>query len=169
MYTLEAVAAACGTKGIAFLKGEATTNVRKISKEEAAPAAGGVGGGGSDSMTVTVGGQKFAVVFDGDKATVNGQSYDIQVAEGVGGESGGAAAPAAPGGGGTSVSAPMPGAVFAIKKNPGDAVEEGETILVLEAMKMEMAISSPATGVVGEIHVSKGEQVTAGQILATVC
>jgi biotin carboxyl carrier protein len=62
----------------------------------------------------------------------------------------------------------MPGAVFEIKKEPGDAVKEGETVLVLEAMKMEMAIASPADGVVAEILVSKGDQVTAGQVLATL-
>ena len=62
----------------------------------------------------------------------------------------------------------MPGAVFEILKGPGDAVEEGETVLVLEAMKMEMAIAAPASGVVSEILVSKGDQVTAGQVLATL-
>ena len=77
-------------------------------------------------MTVTVSGQKFVVNLEGDKATVNGKSYDVSVAEG------GDAAPAASGGGGggagTPVAAPMPGAVFEIKKEVGDPVEEGETV-----------------------------------------
>ena len=60
----------------------------------------------------------------------------------------------------------MPGTVFELKKNVGDAVDEGEAIMVLEAMKMEMAISAPAAGVVLEILVKKGDQVTAGQTLA---
>ncbi len=57
---------------------------------------------------------------------------------------------------------------FVILKGPGDSVEEGETVLVLEAMKMEMAIAAPAAGVVSEILVSKGDQVTSGQVLATL-
>ena len=62
----------------------------------------------------------------------------------------------------------MPGAVFEIKKNVGDSVEEGETVLVLEAMKMEMAIAAPSAGTVQEILVSKGDQVASGQVLATL-
>lgn len=152
------IVAACGVKGIDFLKGEAKTNVRKVSKEVPAAAEGGVGDG---PMTVTVSGQKFVVSFEGDKATVNGKAYDVVVAEG------GEAAPEASGGGGagTPVTAPMPGAVFEIKKAVGDSVEDGETVLVLEAMKMEMAISAPSAGTVREIVVSKGEQVVAGQTL----
>jgi pyruvate carboxylase subunit B len=154
------IAAACREKGIAFLKGEMKPNVRKIEKEKPAAAAPS-----SDKLTVTVGGEKFQVQFDGDKATVNGRSYDISVTEGgddasSGGGSGG--------GSGTPVPAPMPGVVFDIKKGPGEAVKEGETVLVLEAMKMEMAIASPADGTVTEILVSKGDQVTAGQVLATL-
>ena len=62
----------------------------------------------------------------------------------------------------------MPGAVFDILKGPGDSVEEGETVIVLEAMKMEMAIAAPSAGVVSEILVSKGDQVTSGQVIATL-
>jgi pyruvate carboxylase subunit B len=153
------IAAACREKGIAFLKGEMKPNVRKIEKEKPAAAAPS-----SDKLTVTVGGEKFAVQFDGDKATVNGKAYDVSVTEG------GDDAPSGGGGGGggTPVPAPMPGVVFAIKKGPGEAVKEGETVLVLEAMKMEMDIASPADGTVAEILVSKGDQVTAGQALATL-
>ena len=153
------IAAACREKGIAFLKGEMKPNVRKIEKEKPAAAAPSL-----DKLTVTVGGEKFAVQFDGDKASVNGKSYDISVAEG------GDDAPAASGGGGAGspVPAPMPGVVFAIKKNPGEAVKEGDVVLVLEAMKMEMDIAAPADGTVAEILVKKGDQVTAGQVLATL-
>ncbi|MDG2122406.1 MAG: hypothetical protein P8J87_01830 [Verrucomicrobiales bacterium] len=152
------IVAACGAKGIDFLKGEAKTNVRKVSKEVPAAVQGGAGDG---PMTVTVSGQKFVVSFEGDKATVNGKAYDVVVAEG------GEAVPEAGGGGGagTPVTAPMPGAVFEIKKAVGDTVEDGETVLVLEAMKMEMAISAPSAGTVREIVVGKGEQVVAGQTL----
>jgi pyruvate carboxylase subunit B len=154
------IVAACGAKGISFLKGEMKTNVRKIEKEAPARQA-------PDRLTVTVGGEKFAVQFSGDKAIVNGRSYDVSVMEG---EDTGEAAVEVPSGGGagTPVVAPMPGAVFEIKKEPGDAVEEGETVIVLEAMKMEMAISAPCAGRVAEILVKKGDQVTAGQALATL-
>jgi len=157
------IVAACGAKGISFLKGEMKTNVRKIEKEAPAAAAGSAGT--SDKLTVKVGGDKFVVQFDGDKATVNGKSYDVSVSEG-----GDDAVPSTGGGGGagTPLPAPMPGAVFEILKGPGDSVEEGETVLVLEAMKMEMAIAAPSAGVVSEILVSKGDQVTSGQVLATL-
>lgn len=156
------IVAACGAKGISFLKGEMKTNVRKIEKET--PVAAG-GAAGSDKLTVNVGGDKFVVQFDGDNATVNGKSYDVSVSEG--GED---AVPSTGGGGGagTPLPAPMPGSVFEILKGPGDSVEEGETVLVLEAMKMEMAIAAPSAGVVAEILVSKGDQVTSGQVLATL-
>ncbi len=157
------IVAACGAKGISFLKGEMKTNVRKIEKE--APAATGTI---PDNLTVTVGGEKFAVQFNGDKATVNGRSYDVSVTEGedAGGRS--AAAPSGGGGAVTGVPAPMPGAVFEIKKAVGDSVEEGETVIVLEAMKMEMAIAAPCAGRVADILVKKGDQVTAGQVLANL-
>ena len=158
------IVAACGAKGISFLKGEMKTNVRKIEKDAPA-AASSAGGSVADKLTVKVGGDKFVVEFDGDKATVNGKSYDVSVSEG-----GDDASPSSSGGGGggTPVSAPMPGAVFDILKGPGDSVEEGETVIVLEAMKMEMAIAAPSAGVVSEILVSKGDQVTSGQVIATL-
>ena len=60
----------------------------------------------------------------------------------------------------------MPAAVFDIKKAVGDRVAEGETVIVLEAMKMEMPIAAPCAGVVQEILVGKGDQVAAGQVVA---
>jgi len=152
------ISAACGAKGISFLKGEMKTNVRKIEKGTSTSCETV-----SDKLTVKVGGEKFNVKFDGDKATVNGKSYDVSISEGDDGDD----APAG-GGGGAPVTAPMPGSVFEILKGPGDSVEEGETVIVLEAMKMEMAISAPSAGVVSEILVDKGDQVTSGQVLATL-
>ena len=63
------------------------------------------------------------------------------------------------------VKAPMPGLVLDIKVNVGDTVEKGDSILVLEAMKMENVLKSPAEGVVKSIHISKGEAVEKGQLL----
>ena len=164
------IVAACGAKGISFLKGEMKTNVRKIEKEApaAAPAPATGGGTAPDKLNVTVGGKTYKVEFDGDKAKVDGQSYDVSISEGDGDPAPATPAPAGGGGAGIPVPAPMPGAVFEIKKNVGDRVEEGETVLVLEAMKMEMAIAAPSAGTVREILVSKGDQVASGQVLATL-
>jgi len=66
-----------------------------------------------------------------------------------------------------SLLAPMPGTVIAVPVESGAAVEAGQTLLVLEAMKMQHSISAPADGVV-EIAVRVGQQVSAGDVLAVV-
>jgi biotin carboxyl carrier protein len=63
------------------------------------------------------------------------------------------------------IKAPMPGLVLDIKVNEGDEVKKGDTILVLEAMKMENNIKSPADGVVKKIGVKKGQAVEKNQVL----
>ena len=62
----------------------------------------------------------------------------------------------------------MPGKVIRILASPGSAVSEGDPLLVLEAMKMEMQIASPTSGTVQSVDVSEGEQVTAGATLLTI-
>jgi biotin carboxyl carrier protein len=62
----------------------------------------------------------------------------------------------------------MPGAVFAIRKQVGDSVEEGEAVIILEAMKMEMPVNAPCAGTIREILAAKGDQVGAGQTLAHI-
>ncbi len=82
-----------------------------------------------------------------------------------------AAAPApaaAASGSGTSVKAPMPGMVIKYEKNVGDAVNEGETIVVIEAMKMENALPAPASGVVVAINYSSGDSVAKDDVLAVI-
>ncbi len=64
--------------------------------------------------------------------------------------------------------APMPGKVVKVHVQAGDAVKAGQTLLVLEAMKMEQATRSPADGVVEKVLVREGEQVTAGQSLVVM-
>ena len=58
--------------------------------------------------------------------------------------------------------APMPGLVLRIAVAPGQSVEAGDTLLVLEAMKMENAIKAPAAGVVREVYVEEGAAVEKG-------
>ena len=66
------------------------------------------------------------------------------------------------------IKAPMPGLVLDIKIAPGDEVEEGDVILVLEAMKMENMIKSPGAGKIKAIKIEKGEAVEKGQVLIEV-
>jgi biotin carboxyl carrier protein len=66
------------------------------------------------------------------------------------------------------LSAPMPGKVVKVLVAAGQAVAAGDTLLVLEAMKMEHPVRAPADGVVSGLAASEGEQVDAGQLLAVV-
>ncbi|HEY3735802.1 MAG TPA: biotin carboxylase N-terminal domain-containing protein [Jatrophihabitans sp.] len=67
-----------------------------------------------------------------------------------------------------SLLAPMPGTVVRLEVAVGDKVERGTTILAIEAMKMEHAISAPAAGIVAEIRVVPGQQVDSGALLAVL-
>jgi len=64
--------------------------------------------------------------------------------------------------GARDVTSPMPATVVAINAVPGQAVTEGETIIVLEAMKMEMPIKAPRSGVVKAVHCARGDLVQPG-------
>ncbi|MCE2028853.1 sodium-extruding oxaloacetate decarboxylase subunit alpha [Sessilibacter corallicola] len=111
--------------------------------------------------------------------TVEGQSYTVAVANGgeisalspVGGASAPAAASssAAPvASGGDPVPAPLAGNIVKIIAAPGQAVEEGETIIVLEAMKMETNIAAPKSGTVTTIDVKVGDAVAVGDCLLSI-
>jgi propionyl-CoA carboxylase alpha chain len=67
-----------------------------------------------------------------------------------------------------SLHAPMPGSVVSVEVAVGDAVRRGQTLVVLEAMKMEHPIGCPEDGVVSEVRVSAGEQVERGALLVVV-
>jgi biotin carboxyl carrier protein len=66
------------------------------------------------------------------------------------------------------VRAPMPGLVLGLPMDAGDNVERGQTVVILEAMKMENDLASPITGKVKEIRVSKGQTVNQGDVLVVV-
>ena len=70
--------------------------------------------------------------------------------------------------GGQKVLAPMPGVVLDLKVSRGDSVKEGDTLLVLEAMKMENEISAPCPGLVKDILVTKGASVNTDDLLVTI-
>ena len=74
-------------------------------------------------------------------------------------------APAAPTGGGGTLTSPLPGTVLDVFVRPGDAVKVGQRLLLLEAMKMENNIDADRDGVVTEVRVSKSDAVMEGQVL----
>jgi oxaloacetate decarboxylase alpha subunit/pyruvate carboxylase subunit B len=69
---------------------------------------------------------------------------------------------------GTSLLAPMPGMIIRFEKNVGDEINEGETAVILEAMKMENALPAPASGTVKAINFSSGDSVAKGDVLCVI-
>ena len=67
-----------------------------------------------------------------------------------------------------SLLAPMPGTVRRSNVTVGDSVERGQSIVAIEAMKMEHALNAPAEGVVTELRVIVGQQVDSGTVVAVV-
>ena len=74
----------------------------------------------------------------------------------------------APAAEGTPMTAPMPGMIVSYEKNVGDEVAEGDTVLVLEAMKMENALAAPCGGTIKAINFSSGDSVGKGDVLAVI-
>jgi len=110
---------------------------------------------------------------------VNGKKYVVAVSEGgeisqIQGEGGAAAAPAATSApapaasGGEPVIAPLGGNIFKILVSPGDAVEEGDVLIILEAMKMETEIRASKAGTVGEIFIKVGDAVSPDDEMLTI-
>lgn len=162
------IAAACHDKGIAFLKGEGELNVRKISnmKKEEENKSQGSSNMGSGNYTVVVDGQKFSVqVAEGNA--------DIQVIA-VNGESTEVSVPKAPvsnimtTANQFDIKALLPGSVWKIVANPGQSVNEGDVILILESMKMEIDIVAPKGGVIKSINVATNDKVVEGQVVAVL-
>ncbi len=69
---------------------------------------------------------------------------------------------------GTPMTAPMPGMIVSVAKNVGDVVEKGDTVIVLEAMKMENALPAPVGGTIKAINVAQGASVAKGAVLAVI-
>ena len=127
---------------------------------------------------------------------VNGQAYEVEVEEVAGGfapapvvpvaaapavapvaapapekaeaKAAPASAPVAAPAGGTQLKAPMPGTVIDFKATNGAAVKKGQTILILEAMKMENEIVAPCAGTVKAINVSKDDAINTGDLLVVI-
>jgi oxaloacetate decarboxylase alpha subunit len=108
---------------------------------------------------------------------VNGKSFVVQVSDGGDLEGikplGGVAAPAAagaaaPAGGGEPQNAPLAGNIFKVLVQPGEAVEEGQVVIILEAMKMETEVRAFRAGTVGSVSVKVGDAVAVGDVLLTI-
>lgn len=153
------IAAACKEKGIAYLKGEGKVMVRK----------------NSDTVKPTTksSSNQFSV-------TVNGHNYNVEVADGFDNFKVKSITPAKPSqstetkeevkavsstGASNEITATMSAGVFKILVNIGDSVKAGQTVVILEAMKMEIPIEAGCDGEVEEILISQGQTVEDGQLL----
>ena len=122
------------------------------------------------------------------RITVEGKAYevDVQILDGQPGAPAAPAAKAAPAPAapapapaapvvestpaepsGVQVTSPIAGVVVSVQAKPGDTFNQDETLLVLEAMKMESNIAAPATGTIKEVHVNAGDNVEVGQLLVS--
>ena len=113
--------------------------------------------------------------------TVNGNVYDVTVEENGAGAAAAApvaapraaapaapAAPAAAGAGSIQVKAGAAGKVFQIPTSVGQKVEAGDTVIIIEAMKMEIPVVAPEAGTIASIDVAVGDAVESGAVLATL-
>ena len=153
------IAAACQEKGISFLKGKGELNIRKISEMKKDCEGSSMANG---NYTVVVDGQKFSVqVAEGDA--------NIQVTE-VNGEVTATPSQHVPvsTGDGVEIKALHPGSVWKIVANPGQSVNEGDVIMILESMKMEIDVVAPKGGVVKSINVATNDKVVEGHVVAVI-
>ncbi|MEE2910129.1 MAG: biotin/lipoyl-containing protein [Candidatus Poribacteria bacterium] len=158
------IVATCTDKGLAFLQGEAEIGVRKVEKtDEPTPP---TPTDGPANYNLKVNGQNYSVSIDGTTAVVNGKTFQVEL--GASRNSDGTSQNEAVDKQATVVSAEMPGKVIRLLVDPGATVSEGDGILVLEAMKMEMPISATTSGNLAEFSVSPGDQVAAGDTLALI-
>jgi acetyl-CoA carboxylase biotin carboxyl carrier protein len=68
----------------------------------------------------------------------------------------------------TDVKAHITGTVWKIEAKPGSKVSEGDTVIILESMKMEMPVEAPCAGTITEIKIKEGEAVNEDQVLAVI-
>ncbi|CUU86753.1 biotin/lipoyl-containing protein [Campylobacter hyointestinalis] len=160
------IAAACKEKGIAYLKGEGKVMVRKIgdlgtsckpsSKQADANKYSVVVNGNKYNVEVSDGFDNFEIKsvtkVEASKSKAEIKTNDVKSSSDSSSTQ-------------NEIKATMPAGVFKILVKVGDTVGKGQTLIILEAMKMEIPIESPNAGVVSEIFVSQGETVEDGQVL----
>ncbi|MCI9645874.1 MAG: acetyl-CoA carboxylase biotin carboxyl carrier protein subunit [Lachnospiraceae bacterium] len=120
------------------------------------------------SYTITVNGNVYDVTVEENGAGAAPAAAPRRAAAPVAAPAAPAAAPAAGGAGNVKVEAGAAGKVFSIDSKPGDSLKRGDTILVLEVMKMETPVVAPEDGTVASIDVTVGQAVEAGALLATL-
>jgi pyruvate carboxylase subunit B len=159
------IAASCDVKGIAFLKGETTVNVRKNSPKTAEP-----------KQPIQSKQENFTMANGTYTVIVDGQQYNVQIVDGNASVQSAPvsvapiAAPvaAASTSSANAICAELPGSVFKLVAAVGDSVNAGDKIMILEAMKMEIDVVAPHSGKVTSINVQPNDKIEAGQVLAVV-
>ncbi len=106
---------------------------------------------GSETYEIQVAGQRFEVVVEDERAKLLAGMTRSNATSGE-----------------ATVQAPMPGLVVNVPLAQGTKVEAGQTVIVLEAMKMENDLSSPIAGTIKEIRVNKGQTVDQGEALVII-
>ncbi|MCI7236899.1 biotin/lipoyl-containing protein [Campylobacter sp.] len=151
------IVAACDQKGVAFLKGEAKVMIRKNNSAK------------DGKYLVSVNGNKYHVSVDGDEISVNGTTYSVDLEADKGTPVGKKPEPKKESkkavGNENEVVASMSANVFKVQVAVGDKVIAGQSLIVLEAMKMEIPIESPRDAEVAEILTQKGATVSTGDVL----
>ncbi|MBR1784704.1 MAG: biotin/lipoyl-binding protein [Bacteroidales bacterium] len=118
-------------------------------------------------VRLEVNGQAYTVTVDQEMKPVRKtvvSSPRPQVTAAPGGAVQKSNAPAA----GSKVTTPLPGTILDVFVNVGDTVKEGQTVVLLEAMKMENNIEADAAGTVKEVKVRKGDSVLEGDVLVVI-
>lgn len=158
------IAAACDEKGIAFLKGESPLNVRKNDEvcsddKECNLGENNKMSNANGNYTVVVDGQKFNVsIAEGNADIQVTPATNAVVENNVSSETSGD----------SDINAVVNGIVWKILAKVGDRVEKDQTIMILEAMKMEIDITASQAGTITSITVSQNDAVEEGDILATI-
>ena len=128
----------------------------------------------TDDGMVLVDGIAYDVALEGETATVGGDSYAVQVsglamtAAAPSPAPSGMAAPRAAEAGAGAVLAIMPGKIVRVMVEPGQQVQEGEPVCVLEAMKMENELHARQSGTVRAVHVKPGDDVEKDHVLIEI-
>lgn len=148
------IAATCGDKGIAFLKGQGKVMVRYKETETPKKMA--------SSYKINIEGKDFDVVFTSSGAEVNGKAYEYHLEE----EKKSILPVQTPLVEGQSITAPMLGTITKVLVQKGDTVKRGQTLFIIEVMKMENEIKAPVDGQIIDVIITTGTQVQAGQLLA---
>ncbi|MCP4295267.1 MAG: biotin attachment protein [Proteobacteria bacterium] len=167
------IIASCESKGLDFLQGKGKTMIRKKeveaekAKPSAKPAAAASAPAGPRNYSIVVDNRVYNVVVAEGTGVLQASPVAIP-AQQVAVPAVAAPIPAAPKVAGEEVVAPTPGNIVTIDVEVGEEVEEGDTLLVMEAMKMESDVIAPVSGKVLSIAVAAGDTVQASDLLLTI-